>query len=627
MDNDQGQGSFKLLRSLLGTIAGGLSSLASLPFGKRKKPEDSPLVGASLNSHGELGQCGDDLSKLYPDMELSETRKRARLSLDDVFEDTVDSKEGKFLDGKALEESSEIGLCETSVGFERASTQLDDVQYAADKMLDDFDVTAYNSDGVSHVSPGEIGTQHNVSVEIGISGHEEALQEVGQDSDDFLASFRRTLMVARKSKEQKRPQNPSKEESPRKKVRFGESSPDVKQPSETLQVQIMDIMSKKGSTRAKRKRVNVAEDKNEKKMKALTISEELVRPEGRTSTVDMSSILTRKRERADDNSAVIETATEEAKLQRVVFVENLPLHVSRKAMNKEFSQFGAIESMHLQSVVFQEEKTKRRSKSIGEADKLADCQSARIVFKDERSAKAAIAHNMKEFNGNCLRVTAAHAGVAKEFPAPVDGSWSIFVSNTPTNVKDEELFHLFRAIGSLELDVAAVKVIRDPQTGLSKGTAYVFFKTQADVNSLLSSRHTLKLRGRVLRISRALTNIQAERKSKQPRLTKHSRDPEMDDNISPKKRVKMASLSGGETGAKEPGQEGEQMLTRSRRGDTESSKQHVEMPVASSPAYTTRQVAASLGPHENLEESPETKRKRNEKCQRGISRSKKIRRT
>ncbi|MCO5581209.1 hypothetical protein L7F22_035087 [Adiantum nelumboides] len=263
-------------------------------------------------------------------MELSETRKRARLSLEEVFEEYNSSKEVEGPDGKGLEESSEINLCETSVGLKEPQTSSID-QKAADKMLDDFDVTAFMLNG-------------------------------------------------------------------------------------------------------------------------------------------------------------------------------------RK---------------------FLQEKRVKRSNSIGEADKSTNCQSARIVFKDEHSAKAAVAHNNMEFNGNRLHVTAAHAGVAKEVCVPMDESWSIFVSNTPTDVKDEELFDLFS--GSLKVDVTAVRVIRQPQTGLSKGTAYVYFKTQADVSRLLSSRHTLTLRGRVLRISRALASIQAEQKSKQPQSTKHSSNPGMDDNSSRKK--------------------------------------------------------------------------------------------
>ncbi|MCO5581267.1 hypothetical protein L7F22_035145 [Adiantum nelumboides] len=579
MDNDQRQGSFKLLRSFLGTIAGGLSSLASLPFGKRKRLEDSPLPDASPSSRAGLGESKDDLSRLFPDMELSESRKRARLSLEEVFEEYNSSKEVEGPDGKGLEESSEINLCETSVGVERATNQLDYDQKAADKMLDDFDVTAFMS-GVSHDSQ-EIEIQHNPNVSIEI----EALSDVEEDPDDFLASFRTTLVAARKTKEQKRAQSPLKEESPRKKVRFGESSSGDKRHSESPQGQISDTLAKKGSERAKRKRVDVAKDKNEKKLRALLLSEELARPEGRTSTVGMSSILTRKRERVDDDNSQ-KTSTEGVKLQK--------------------------------------EKRVKRSNSIGEADKSTNCQSARIVFKDEHSAKAAVAHNNMEFNGNRLHVTAAHAGVAKEVCVPMDESWSIFVSNTPTDVKDEELFDLFS--GSLKVDVTAVRVIRQPQTGLSKGTAYVYFKTQADVSRLLSSRHTLTLRGRVLRISRALASIQAEQKSKQPQSTKHSSNPGMDDNSSRKKRVKLASFDGSKTPANEPSQGGEQMLTRSRRGDNESGKQQIDVRATSSPAYTTRRTA-SLGPHENLEESPDAKRKRNEKRQRGISRSKKIRRT
>lgn len=44
--------------------------------------------------------------------------------------------------------------------------------------------------------------------------------------------------------------------------------------------------------------------------------------------------------------------------------------------------------------------------------------------------------------------------------------------------QDEELYQLFCSMKQLESSVEAVRVIRDRQSGLGKGIAYVLFKTR-----------------------------------------------------------------------------------------------------------------------------------------------------
>lgn len=60
-----------------------------------------------------------------------------------------------------------------------------------------------------------------------------------------------------------------------------------------------------------------------------------------------------KRKTADDSAEMVvskEGFDDESKLQRTVFVGNLPLKMKRKALLKEFKQFGEIESVRIRSV-------------------------------------------------------------------------------------------------------------------------------------------------------------------------------------------------------------------------------------------------------------------------------------
>ena len=53
---------------------------------------------------------------------------------------------------------------------------------------------------------------------------------------------------------------------------------------------------------------------------------------------------------------------------------------------------------------------------------------------------------------------------------------SVFSFLMDYNIQDEELYQIFTP----ELDVEAIRVVRDPHTSLSKGIAFVLFKTKVN---------------------------------------------------------------------------------------------------------------------------------------------------
>ncbi|XP_020588675.1 nucleolar protein 12-like [Phalaenopsis equestris] len=130
--------------------------------------------------------------------------------------------------------------------------------------------------------------------------------------------------------------------------------------------------------------------------------------------------------------------------------------------------------------------------------------NAYIVFKEEQSAHAALSNNMTEIGGNHIRVDMAcpprkkMKGVAR----PYDRKRTVFVGNLPFDVKDEELYQLFCGLSQSEPNVEAVRVIRDPNTSIGKGIAYVLFKTREAANNVCK-RRDLKIRDRNLRVCHA----------------------------------------------------------------------------------------------------------------------------
>lgn len=83
-----------------------------------------------------------------------------------------------------------------------------------------------------------------------------------------------------------------------------------------------------------------------------------------------------------------------------------------------------------------------------------------------------------------------------------DKKRTVFVGNLPFDVKDEELYQLFCGLSLSEPNVEAVRVIRDPNTSIGKGIAYVLFNTRDAANNICK-RRDLKIRDRNLRVCHA----------------------------------------------------------------------------------------------------------------------------
>ncbi|KAG8061836.1 hypothetical protein GUJ93_ZPchr0003g17203 [Zizania palustris] len=183
-----------------------------------------------------------------------------------------------------------------------------------------------------------------------------------------------------------------------------------------------------------------------------------------------------------------DTFDDESKLLRTVFVGNLPLRTKRKALTKEFAAFGEVDTIRIRSVPLADTKIPRKGAVIkGKINDSVDNVHAYIVFKDEQGARAALNHNMAMFGGNHIRVDMACPPRKKlKGEGPLyDRKRTVFVGNLPFDIKDEELYQKFCASSGSEGDVEAIRVVRDPDSSLGKGIAYVLFKTREAANSVV----------------------------------------------------------------------------------------------------------------------------------------------
>eukprot|EP00898_Chlorokybus_atmophyticus_P003210 jgi/Chlat1/3890/Chrsp26S04171 len=204
----------------------------------------------------------------------------------------------------------------------------------------------------------------------------------------------------------------------------------------------------------------------------------------------------------------------EEKLERTVFVGNLPSDVKKKQISRLFAQFGTVQSIRLRSVpVAEDSKLPRRAACItGVLSQKRTNVNAYLVFELTDEAKAALALNMHEFNGRHLRVDAAApvkqpSGVSRA-SVEYDKTRSVFIGNLPRDIEEDELIKLFNgksstieAVSELSNQVEAVRVVRDAHTNAGKGIAFILFKTKGAARAALSLAGT-KVKEREIRVTR-----------------------------------------------------------------------------------------------------------------------------
>ncbi|KAJ6703928.1 RNA-BINDING PROTEIN 34 [Salix viminalis] len=187
--------------------------------------------------------------------------------------------------------------------------------------------------------------------------------------------------------------------------------------------------------RKKRKRDDLESEYEAKKYGSVVNDEE-----------NVGVVVGAKRKRADGEADVLvskesEGFDDENKLLRTVFVGNLPLKVKKKALIKEFSTFGEVQSVRIRSMPITESKIPRKGAILlKKFNDNADSVHAYIVFNTEQSAEASLTRNMAVVGGNHIRVDRACPPRKKLKGAAdtplYDNKRTVFVGNLPYDVKE-----------------------------------------------------------------------------------------------------------------------------------------------------------------------------------------------
>jgi nucleolar protein 12 len=193
---------------------------------------------------------------------------------------------------------------------------------------------------------------------------------------------------------------------------------------------------------------------------------------------------------------------EAAKLPRTVFVGNVSVETSKRALQQYFKRHaGAVESVRFRvTPVDMDSKMPRKAKQItGKVGAHRTSQAAFVVFAEEAAVERALALNMQELDGHHLRVDRAAPkrdpaapGIGAADAATYDPPRSVFLGNLAWDTEDEDVIRFFSRAEALaecpELRGAleAVRLVRDPASGLGKGFGFALFKSKAAARAAIS---------------------------------------------------------------------------------------------------------------------------------------------
>ncbi|XP_036684130.1 RNA-binding protein 34 isoform X1 [Balaenoptera musculus] len=281
----------------------------------------------------------------------------------------------------------------------------------------------------------------------------------------------------------------------RKRDEEEESSSQIQRP--LLQEPAKKMKLKKKLSDADRKLAN-----RENALASADLEEEIHQKQGKKRKNSQSVVKIVDKEVLDDVDQTvvnqrkkIQTNQEERlKNERTVFVGNLPVTCNKKKLKSFFKEYGQIESVRFRSLIPAEGILSKKLAAIKR--KIHPDQkniNAYVVFKDESAATKALERNGAQIaDGFRVRVDLASETSSRD-------KRSVFVGNLPYKAEESAVEKHFLDCGN----TVAVRVVRDPDTGASRGFGYVLFENTDAVHLALKLNNS-ELMGRKLRVMRCV---------------------------------------------------------------------------------------------------------------------------
>ncbi|XP_059533349.1 RNA-binding protein 34 [Myotis daubentonii] len=286
-----------------------------------------------------------------------------------------------------------------------------------------------------------------------------------------------------------------------------------------------------------KKQLSDAEKKladRENALASADLEEEIHQKQGQKRKISQSGVpvADRKTLGDEDDTAVnqrkktqMNPEEERLKNERTVFVGNLPVTCNKKKLKSFFKEYGPIESVRFRSVIPAEGTMSKKLAAIKR--KIHPDQkniNAYVVFKDESAATKALNRNGTQIaDGFRVRVDLASETSSRD-------KRSVFVGNLPYKIEDAVVEDHFLDCGN----IVAVRIVRDPLTGVGRGFGYVLFENTDAVHLALKLNNS-ELMGRKLRVMRSVNKDKLKQNS----------NPSLKNVSKPKKGLNFASKNVG----------------------------------------------------------------------------------
>uniref|UniRef100_A0A3B5LRP8 RRM domain-containing protein n=1 Tax=Xiphophorus couchianus TaxID=32473 RepID=A0A3B5LRP8_9TELE len=185
---------------------------------------------------------------------------------------------------------------------------------------------------------------------------------------------------------------------------------------------------------------------------------------------------------------------EALKMKRTVFVGNLPISCTMKTLQGLFKDKGPIESARFRSVV-KKKKKKIRFTIVTLIHPKKQSINAYVVFKNEEGVINALERNGMEIEkGFHIRVDRVTDKSSVRL-SKIKLTYGV----PKQNIKELAFRQHFEECGKVE----AVRLVRDPNSGLGKGFGYVLFESADSVEVALALDGS-KLESRSIRVKRSV---------------------------------------------------------------------------------------------------------------------------
>ena len=202
----------------------------------------------------------------------------------------------------------------------------------------------------------------------------------------------------------------------------------------------------------------------------------------------------------------------------------MPLTTTGKQLRQLFSKYGKVEKVWFRSVAtILDSKLPIKAKIIkAEFGDQKNNKNAYVLFDSKEQAQAAVAAlNQFELGGNHIRVDIDLRDSKGQNQNDFEST--IFIGNLPFVTNEEELRRHFSDIAKMDSaglgsanavsdGILNVRVVRDPQTFIGKGIAYIQFMNKMLMRLAIEKKNGSEFKGREIRVKKAVAPQRLEKK-------------------------------------------------------------------------------------------------------------------